>query len=87
LFSVFTAWKSLAKESRILNKYLRECNFQSKPKSSYADLSSIVQHDDEETNLQLSFANHLDRYSTAEAKVISRDLNFLYGSQPESRRY
>lgn len=34
-FSVFTAWKSLTKENRLLNKYLKECNFQSKPKSVY----------------------------------------------------
>jgi len=82
-FSVFTAWKSLTKENRLLNKYLRECNFQQRTKSSYADLSSIVRNDiDEETkdvfdSGQLSFADH--SRSRREPEVERKDINYLYG--------
>ena len=30
LFSVFSAWKTITKESNLLNKYLAECNFKQK---------------------------------------------------------
>ena len=29
LFSIFTAWKNMTRENKLLGKYLAECNYQS----------------------------------------------------------